>query len=136
MTFMKSRTDLGLLIPRIGAPLLLFTGHGWPKLVQFNERLNTFADPIGLGPPVSFLLVLFAEVVCSTLVLLGFLTRLAVIPPIVFFLVAAFIHHADDPWQRKEFALIFLTPFLALLFTGAGRFSFDAKMGRKSAGRS
>lgn len=133
MAFLKNRIDIGLLILRIGASVLLFTGHGWPKLMGFNERLNTFADPIGLGSPVSFLLVLFAEVVCSVLVLLGFFTRLAVIPPIIFFLIAALVQHADDPWQRKEFALIFLVPYLALLFTGPGRFSLDGKRGGRGA---
>ncbi len=130
---LKSRVDLGLLILRIGTSVLLFTGHGWPKLMQFNERLNTFANPIGLGSPVSFLLVLFVEVVCAMLVLFGFLTRWAVIPLIFFFLIAAFIQHADDPWSRKEFALIYLTPCLTLLFTGPGRFSVDGKRGGRSS---
>jgi len=129
MPLQKTRSDLGLLILRVGASVLLFTGHGWPKLIQFTERLNTFANPIGIGPQASFLLVVFAEVVCSTLVLLGLFTRFAVIPLILFFLIAALIQHAHDPWARKEFALIYLTPFLTLLFTGPGRFSIDAKRG-------
>ena len=130
VNWLKDKNDLGLLVLRIGAPLLLFIGHGWPKLATFGERLNSFADPIGLGAPVSFILVLVAEVLCAALVALGLFTRLAVIPPIIFFLVAAVIQHADDPWARKEFALIYLVPFLALLFTGPGRHSLDAMMGR------
>lgn len=130
MNWLKDKNDLGLLVLRIGAPLLLFTGHGWPKLATFSERLGSFPDPLGLGSPVSFILVLVAEVLCAALVALGLFTRLAVIPPIIFFLVAAFVQHAADPWGRKEFALIFLVPFLALLFTGPGRYSLDFAMGR------
>jgi putative oxidoreductase len=46
-------------------------------------------------------------------------------------LVAAFIVHGDDPFQKKELALLFLTPFLALLLAGPGRFSLDAVIGRR-----
>ena len=47
-------------------------------------------------------------------------------------LVAAGLIHADDPWAKKEFALMYLLPFLALLFTGAGRFSLDARCKAKA----
>jgi putative oxidoreductase len=40
-------------------------------------------------------------------------------------LVAATIIHADDPWQKKEFALMYAVPFLTLIFTGPGRYSID-----------
>jgi len=33
--------------------------------------------------------------------------------------------HAGDPWQRQEFALLFLVPFLTLVFTGPGHYSID-----------
>jgi putative oxidoreductase len=57
--------------------------------------------------------------------MLGAATRLAVIPLIINMSVIVFVVHADDPWQRQEFALLFLIPFLTLLFTGPGHFSID-----------
>lgn len=121
-----TRDSIGLLILRLGSAGLLLYGHGWGKLIRFGERLGTFANPIGLGPEVSFVLVVFAEVVCTLLVMLGLLTRLAVIPLLVFFVVAAFVQHAHDPWPRKELSILFAMPFLTLLFTGPGRYSLDA----------
>lgn len=122
-------SSLGLLILRLGAGGLLLYGHGWSKLMHFGERLHTFSNPIGLGPEVSFVLVVFAEVACSILVMLGLLTRLSAIPPIIFFAVAGFIQHADDPWPKRELPFLFAVPFLALLLMGPGRFSLDALFG-------
>lgn len=122
-------SSIGLLALRLGAGGLLLYGHGWGKLIHFSEWAAKFPDPIGLGPTPSFVLVTFAEVVCVILVMIGFATRLSVIPPIIFFAVAGFIHHAADAWPKRELAFIFAVPFVALLFTGPGRFSLDAKLG-------
>jgi putative oxidoreductase len=126
--------SLGLLVLRLGTAFLLFYGHGWQKLVGFGERIHTFSNPIGLGPEVSFILVVIAEVVCSTLIAIGLRTQLAALPIIGFTLVATFIHHAADPWPRKELALLFLFPALTLVFTGPGLFSIDAMFGRRKSG--
>lgn len=130
---MKGTVDsIGLLLLRVGAGLLLLFGHGWAKLMHYQARSATFSDPIGLGPAASFALVVFAEVLCSALVVLGLLTRFAAIPIVVFLSVAFFIQHAHDPWPRRELALLYLVPFLALIFTGAGRYSLDGmRSGRK-----
>jgi putative oxidoreductase len=133
-------TSLGLLVLRLGAGGLLFGAHGWSKLMNIAERAPKFADPIGLGPSMSFGLVVFAEVLCTAFVMVGLLTRLSTVPILIFLGVAAFIQHANDPWLRRELPLLFAVPFLALLFTGAGRFSLDAIMkprwplGGKSSG--
>jgi putative oxidoreductase len=134
-TMSEKRGDLassvGLLVLRLGAGGLLLHGHGWTKLMHFNERLHKFANPIGLGPETSFVLVVFAEVVCSILVMLGLFTRLSAIPPIIFFAVAGFIQHAADPWPKRELPFLFGTAYLALLLMGPGRFSLDARLGWK-----
>lgn len=122
--------DVALLLLRLGAAALLLGGHGWSKLTHFSERAATFPDPIGVGSTTSLGLVVFAEVGCSLLVALGLLTRLAVLPILVFLGVAFFIQHAHDPWPRRELALIYAVPFLTLLLAGPGRISVDAALGR------
>ena len=124
-------TGVGLLLLRIGTGALLLYAHGWGKLLNWSERHAGFADPIGLGPSVSFTLVILAEVVCSTLLVLGFLTRFASVPIAIFALVAAFVQHLHDPFSKKELALLYLVPSLTLLFTGPGRFSVDAALARQ-----
>ncbi|MBS1583781.1 MAG: DoxX family protein [Bacteroidetes bacterium] len=117
--------DLGVLVLRISAAGTLFWQHGWPKLMHFSEKVDHFSDPIGLGPAFSLVLILIAEVLCSALVLLGLWTRLTTIPPIIGMAVAAFLAHGDDPFAKKELAVLYMAAFIALFFTGSGRFSLD-----------
>lgn len=122
----RGRTlDLGLLILRIGISSLMLFGHGAGKLVNYAEYAQKFGDPIGLGPQMSLILVIFAEFFCSLAVALGLLTRLASIPLIVTMFVAAFIVHAADPFQKMELPLLFLACYLAILCTGPGKYSVD-----------
>jgi putative oxidoreductase len=136
-------TSIGLLILRVGVGGYL-ASHGWGKLqMLLAGEFEKFGDPIGLGAGLSLGLVVFVEFVCSLMVMLGLATRLAAIPVVVTMVVAAAVAHGSDPWTMeqaykifmageskfpvsKEPALLFLVPFLALVFTGAGQLSLDA----------
>lgn len=122
--------DIALLILRVGAAAMLLT-HGWAKITNFSERLNNFADPIGLGPALSLQLVIFAEFFCSIFLILGFMSRIILIPIIINMAVIAFIVHADDPFSRQELPLLFLVTFVVLFFTGPGRLSIDGQIIKK-----
>lgn len=140
-------TSIGLLILRLGIGGYLAT-HGWGKVqMVLAGSYDQFGDPIGLGAPASLVLVTFAEFVCAILVMIGLGTRFAAVPPVIAMAVAAFVAHGGDPWTMeggyilftsgaseswasKEPAFLFLVPFLALIFTGAGRFSLDHLIGR------
>lgn len=117
--------DFGYLALRVGAGGTLLWQHGWPKLLHFSERLDDFADPFGLGPAFSLILVLVAEVLCAALVVLGLWTRIACIPVIITMAVVVFMVKGDAEFAEKEVALIYLVAFFTLLFTGSGRFAID-----------
>lgn len=120
-----SQTDLGLLILRVGAGGLMLT-HGTPKLLKlFGGEEIVFADPMGIGMGITLALTVFAEFICSILVILGLGTRLVVIPLMITMFTAAFIIHAADPFPRKEMALLYFLIFTVLLFTGAGKHALD-----------
>lgn len=126
-----SWTSLGLLLLRLVAGGMMLFGHGWAKLVDFSDIASNFPDPLGLGSnSFSLALAVFAEFFCAAAVMIGIGTRLAAIPLIITMLVAAFVVHSDDPWAKKELALLYAVPFLTLVFTGAGKFSFDAGASR------
>jgi putative oxidoreductase len=119
------RNDVAPLLLRIGFGGLMLT-HGIPKLLSFSERMDTFADPLGIGSPmVSLSLTIFAEVVCALAVIFGLFTRLASIPLVFAMVVAAFVVHANDPWPRPELAMLYAVAFLALMTTGGGRIALD-----------
>ncbi|MBA2661558.1 MAG: DoxX family protein [Bradymonadaceae bacterium] len=128
--------SIGLLIMRVWIGGVMFLKHGWPKLSSFSERMDTFADPLGVGSTASLVMTISAEVGCALLVVVGLGTRLASAPLLFAMLVAAFIVHGNDPWQKQEFALLFGMTFLMLIFTGPGKFSLDHIVFKKYTERS
>jgi len=117
--------DIGLLIFRIGIAGLMLT-HGTPKLIRaFSGEEVSFADPLGMGQVLSFTFTIFAEFICSVLIILGLGTRLAAIPLIITMTVVAFVVHLDDGFGRQELPLLYLAGFILLFFTGGGKYSLD-----------
>src|SRR3989337_1747274 len=101
-------TDVALLLARVGISVLMLT-HGLPQLAKlFSGDPVQFLPFMGLSPEVSLALAVFAEVFCSIFILVGFATRLAVIPLAITMLVALFMVHAADPFSVKENALHYL----------------------------
>jgi putative oxidoreductase len=122
--------SIGLLIYRIVFGGFMLVGHGVNKLMSFNTLAETFPDPLGIGNELSLVSAVFCEVVCTTLVILGLATRLAVLPLVFTMVIAAFVIHGADPFfmgsgAAKEPALIYLAAYALLLFTGAGSLSLD-----------
>ena len=120
-----------LLFLRVVAAGLLMT-HGIPKLQRLlsGEEIQ-FADPYGLGVTTSFILIIFAEVICSILVIIGAYTRLAVIPIMIGMATAVIFAHANDPFGVKEKPLLFFVIFTFLLMIGPGKYSVDNSLRRR-----
>ncbi len=117
--------DTMLLIVRLSIAALMLT-HGLPKLSKLMAGGEIkFANPIGLGPTVSLILVVFSEVFCSFLIAIGYKTRLATIPLIITMLVAAFITHYGDGIHKQEKALLYILIYLVILIKNGGKFSLD-----------
>ena len=131
MNFLKlgflANPELGQLILRGWLGLTMLLNHGIPKLMKFNELVGNFPDPLGVGSKVSFGMALFAEVLCSALLVVGFFTRFAALVLAVTMGVAfAMVHHWKLGGEHPgELAFMYLAGFLTILFTGAGRYSVD-----------
>jgi putative oxidoreductase len=114
--------NVWLLIFRAAAGSFMLT-HGIPKFLQLIKGGEiAFVDPFGLGQTITFILVVFAEFLCSILLILGIGTRLATVPLIITMSMAAFHAHAADPFGKKEVALLYLIIFITILVLGGGRF--------------
>jgi len=124
------KNDIALLWLRVSLGGIMLFSHGLPKLLSFSEKAATWADPIGVGPQASLALAIFAEVFCSAAVIFGVMTRWAAIPLVITMLVAAGIVHADDPWQKKELAVLMGIGFSTLMIAGGGAFSVDRMRGQ------
>jgi putative oxidoreductase len=133
-TVNNNGVNVWLLISRLAIGALMLT-HGLPKLQNLMAGHVQFADPFGIGPTVSLALVVFAEVVCSLLLILGLATRFASVPLIIDMLVAIFYAHASQPIAKKELAIMYLVFFIGFCIIGAGQYSVDAYISRKNRSR-
>lgn len=117
--------SFSLLFIRIIVGVFMLT-HGYGKLLMLTgDGPVQFADPIGIGETASLILAVFAEFICSILLILGVVTRLSAIPLFITMVVAALIVHAPDPFTRKELPLLYAAVYLAIAVAGAGKYSFD-----------
>ena len=128
-------SDLGLLVLRVSIGLMMAFSHGLGKVEKFFAGGEIkFPDPIGIGSSASLFLAGFTEFFLSLLLVVGLATRIVTIPLAITMLVAAFIIHGADPFAKKEFALLYLVPYITLFFTGPGKYSLDAKFCNKKRG--
>ena len=118
-------SDLALLVARIAISLLMLS-HGLPKMqMLFSGDPVQFPEVFGMSAGLSLALAVFAEVVCSILILVGFGTRLATVPIIITMLVAVFSIHAADVFAKKELAVLYLAGYVVLFVAGSGKYSVD-----------
>ena len=134
MTKRETAGHIGLLVLRVGIGCFMLV-HGWQKLSGFSQMADKFPDPIGMGSQLSLISAIGAEVGCSLLLIAGIGTRLAAVPLAFTMVVAHFVVHANDPWQTKELAAVYLMIYVAIMLMGPGKFSLDELLWskRKSA---
>ncbi len=126
-----TQLNVALLFLRITVGVLM-AHHGYGKLIHFDEYSAKFMEFLGLSASVSLGLVVFSEFFCSLLLIVGFFTRLALIPLIVTMIVAAFKAHNADIFGEGEMAFLYLAVYVSLLLKGAGKYSADKFLFNKS----
>jgi putative oxidoreductase len=121
----RTLAENGVFLLRISVSLLMLS-HGIPRALEYDTLVQTFPDPLNVGTEMSAMLILFAEVGCSILLLLGLFGRLASAALFIAMMVAAFAHHFADPWAMKELPVLYATVYACLTLTGPGSTSIDA----------
>lgn len=130
-------TDFGLLLIRVIIGLLM-AFYGYEKLIHFQEMAASdfWAKNVSfLGMTGSFPLALtiFAEFVCSLLLVLGLFTRLSLIPLMfcmayIFLVIFPFsILGKGDNGYEFNTSFVYFVVYLGLFFTGPGKYSLDQK---------
>jgi putative oxidoreductase len=142
------KSDVALLILRLSGFGLAFA-HGWSKVSSLiaGEGGPFIAGVERLGFPLPILfawLAALAELVGGFAIAFGLLTRIAALFAAFTMFVASFLQHhlaehvliffglmtpppedVVESWRNPERAAVYLLIFLALVFTGGGRFSLD-----------
>lgn len=121
--------NLAMFLLRVGLGVMMIP-NGYNKLVNFARYKNDFMNFLGMGPTISLALVVFAELFCAGLLVLGLFTRLAAIPLVITMLVAAVKAHHADFFGEGQHAALFGLGFLVVLILGPGRASVDGMIGK------
>ena len=134
-----SRYDLALLLLRLvtGAA---FCAHGAQKIFTFGFAgvTGAFTQMHIPLPGVTGPLVALVEFFGGIALIIGLLTRLAALGLAVDMLGAIlFVHFRNGFFlpQGYEYALTLCTVMIAFIVAGAGRYSADAAIGARRAGR-
>lgn len=127
LSFIPQSVDFGLLVLRLWLGLTMLLNHGLAKASGFSEMVKHFPAIIGT-PQISLSLVIFAEVGCSVLLIVGLLSRFASLVAAINMGVAFFVAHkavlAAGPGSG-ELAFIYLAGYMTLFLTGPGKLSAD-----------
>ncbi|EAS43359.1 DoxX family protein [Photobacterium profundum] len=118
--------DILLLILRIAVGSAMLT-HGITKILNFNEMAPGFMDPLGVGSEVSFLLVIFAEVIGSIGLILGVVTRVCAATLMFNMLMAVYLVGMVQGWSGIELAFLYSMIYLTLLILGGGRIALEQR---------
>lgn len=128
LSFLPKSTDCALLALRLWLGLTMLLNHGWAKAQGFNEYAAKFPDIFHIGSKFSLGMAIFAELGCSVLLILGFLTRFAALNLAITMGVAFFLVHkaslAPGP-ASGELAFLYLGGYVAILLAGPGKWSVD-----------
>ena len=111
-----------VLLLRIVISVLIFH-HGLTKLNLYLEGVYQFPDPFGLGSRATLIIVGLCELIFPFFILVGYKTRLAVLPLILIQVVALFFVHGGDPVLEHINILLYLLGLGLLLHLGAGGYS-------------
>ena len=114
----------GLLFLRIGFSAAMLT-HGYGKFMKVLAGDFSFGDPIGISPTASLILCTVAEFIAPIFLIVGWKTRWFSLIAVINMLVAFIIAHDGDPFSKKEKSLMYLIAFIAIYFTGPGKYSVD-----------
>jgi len=131
--FSTSYTDnafnIALLLLRAGVGVLMIP-RGYQKLIHFSERKDSFMNFLGMGSTISLSLVVFTEVVCAGLLVLGLLSRFAALALVILTTVIVFKANKGDIFGKGELAMLYLLGSFTVLLVGPGKYSVDAAMGK------
>lgn len=127
LSFLPKSPDYGLLILRVTLGFSMLLLHGRGKMLGFAATAEKMNGLLGLPGNVNAGLAVFAEVLCSALLIAGLFTRFAALMLAITMGTAFFIVHKSAlvGANSGELAMVYLVGYVTLLFTGAGKISVD-----------
>lgn len=115
---------------------VMFLQFGIRHFVHYSELCTDFPTLLGLSSTACLDIMITIELVCSVLIMVGFLTRLATIPAVLSMIAAEvyilkdLLPHTTTIWgidstQPGYLPIMFIGIFLFILLAGPGKISVD-----------
>lgn len=115
----------------VGIMFLQFGIRHWENFAQLSD---TFPTVLGMTSQTTLICMIAIEIVCSTLIILGLLTRLSCLPPLVSMICADHyvVNHImhNNIYVLNDTApiylpIMFIGIFIFIMIAGPGRVSLD-----------
>lgn len=128
-----SYTNLGRLFLRLFVGVMLMQ-FGIRQIACFQEMTDIFPAVCGMSSGTSLIVMTSIEIICSLFIMVGFLTRLMIIPPFIALCIAEYYVLHDLvreaayqlSWQQQGYLpVMFLGIYFFLLLVGPGKISVD-----------
>lgn len=128
-----SYANMGRLFLRLFIGIMLMQ-FGVRQIDHFDVLKDIFPGVIGMTSHASLIVMICIEIVCSTFIMFGFLTRVMIIPPFVSMILAEYylLHDyvTEAPylldWQNSGYVpILFMGIYFFLLLVGPGKISVD-----------
>ena len=128
-----SYANMGRLFLRLFIGIMMMQ-FGVRQIVHFDELKEIFPTVIGMTSHATLIVMICIEIVCSTFIMFGFLTRIMIIPPFVSMVLAEYYILHDYlreaayllDWQQIGYVpILFMGIYFFLLLVGPGKISVD-----------
>jgi len=120
-----SFNNAALLAFRVLLAIELFRVHGMKKFRVENGQKEHVPNPLHLPEKLNGLVATFSDTVIPFFIILGFGTRLAVLPTIGVTAIGYFVVHRNDSLEVRDVPFMYTLSLLLLLALGAGTYSLD-----------
>ena len=127
-----SYTNLGRMFLRmfVGVMLIQFALR---QIMHLDEMARMIPAFPGMGPEVTLVTAIVIEIACSFFIMVGFLTRLMVVPPFILMtlaeihtLTSSSVPAYEMTWNQPCYIpMFFLGIYFFILLVGPGNISFD-----------
>ena len=127
-----SYTNMGRLFLRlfVGVMLMQFGLRQW---LHFDDASLIFPSSLGMDPATSMTVMIIIEILCSFFIMIGFCTRLMVIPPFIAMILAehyllgktAEASYLTSWSQPGYLPIMFMGIYFFILLVGPGKISVD-----------
>jgi putative oxidoreductase len=120
-----------MLLFRVIVSLELMAVHGFKKIGVGVNIAEIVPNPLHLSDAFNNWFAIVANLISPVFIMLGLLTRLAILPILAVTLTGYFVLHWNDALLVKDVPFIYSVVFMLICVLGPGKYSFDYLINRK-----